>query len=144
MSSCRMMQFDVIHTKLRHSSDTFRVPRKIIECVNLISRATEYFRHSFSCLEKCCIILNLNNCIARRYENIYRNSFIRLVKTEKILVKNQQNLYEISIIHLSFSCSSYKKIFTFQKKNTFLVVELKIKNINKILIFFARSIILIN
>lgn len=61
----RMMQFNVIHTKRRRSTDVFRVARRLIECANLTLRPEEYFRYSFSWVGRCYIIPNLNNCIAR-------------------------------------------------------------------------------
>lgn len=63
----RMMQFNVIHTKRRRSTDVFRVTRRLIECANLTLRPEEYFRYSFSWLGRCYIIPNLNNCIARTF-----------------------------------------------------------------------------
>lgn len=63
----RMMQFNVIHTKRRRSTDVFRVTRRLIECANLTLRPEEYFRYSFSWVGRCYIIPNLNNCIARTF-----------------------------------------------------------------------------
>lgn len=94
----RMMQFNVIHTKRRRSTDVFRVARRLIECANLTLRPEEYFRYSFSWVGRCYIIPNLNNCIARTSQRDLSVLLDRIVICRRYSYILNENLFGIRFI----------------------------------------------
>lgn len=95
----RMMQFNVIHTKRRRSTDVFRVARRLIECANLTLRPEEYFRNiSFSWVGRCYIIPNLNNCIARTSRRDLSVLLDRIVICRRYSYILNENLFGIRFI----------------------------------------------